>query len=213
MFCQMCFERQPCCIPHMWTAFEDIAVTYSTVQLHPFYCLCVLRMSTIMAVSLNPESRHYLLQLHSSPLSSHLFSSLIFPLLSAATLYWHVFCALVPSFSLALDNGSGGCFWFSFFSLSAFVLPFPWNQKNNFYLFRVQDMPSILCQAQNVDLSLRLYWSVKKLRHDWKQLSIWYILLLFEMPLKTENPSLMLESKLPSSSRHAIYTQSSYCSD
>lgn len=33
----------------------------------------------------------HLLRLRSSPLSSHLISSLIFLLLSAATLYWHVF--------------------------------------------------------------------------------------------------------------------------
>lgn len=36
-------------------AFEDIAVTYQTVELHPFYCLCVLRMSSIMAVISEPR--------------------------------------------------------------------------------------------------------------------------------------------------------------
>lgn len=37
------------------TASEDIAVIYQTVQLHPFYCLCVLRMSAITAVISEPR--------------------------------------------------------------------------------------------------------------------------------------------------------------
>ncbi len=130
-------------------------------------------MSTIMAVSLNSESKHFLLQLLSSLLSSPLFSSLIFPLLSAATLYWHVFCALVPSFSLALDNevvAVSGCL-FCFFLCLCSTSPWkPKKTKQNKQLllsFCAQDMPSILCQAQNVGLSLRLYWSVKKPRCEW----------------------------------------------
>lgn len=37
------------------TAFEDMAQTYQTVQPNPFYCLCVLRMSAIMAVICEPR--------------------------------------------------------------------------------------------------------------------------------------------------------------
>lgn len=97
----------------------------------------------------------YLLQLNSSPPSSHLISSFMSP----ASLLSHFtdmcLCALIPSFSLALDNGSGGCFWYSFLSFfcTAFVLLFPGNQKNLFILFILS------CRAHNVNLSWNLYRS------------------------------------------------------
>lgn len=94
----------------------------------------------------------------STPLLPLLISSLLSCLLPLCchTLLTCV-CALIPSFSLVLDNGSGGCFWYSFLSSSffctAFVLLFPGNQKNLFILFILS------CRAHNVNLSWNLYRS------------------------------------------------------
>lgn len=93
----------------------------------------------------------YLLLLNSSPLHS-LFSSPVSslsPPLCCHTLLTCV-CALVPSFSLALDNGSGGCFWYLFFFRSAFVPPLPGNKQKKLLSFfstrhAIYSVPSTKC--------------------------------------------------------------------
>lgn len=129
--------------------------TFELSQLHPFYCLCVLRKSIVIwLISVNTEPRH----------SSHpaLVSSLILLLLFAGTLYWRV-CALVPSFSLALENG---CVWNPFvssFHPPLMLLSLETNKKKKEYTrHAIHFGPSSKCGS----LLLMLYWFVKNLKRD-----------------------------------------------
>lgn len=116
----------------------------------------------------------YLLRLHSSPLSSHLISSLIFPPLSAATLYWHVF---VLHFFPFLWH------FFFFFLLRRLCSFSPWKhqkKKGDLLSFRVH-MPSILCQPQKSG-----GWGCIDLCRIWDVIEcnffFWYVVFLFEKP-------------------------------
>lgn len=181
--------------PAVWRYRSDLAdcgaPSFSTASVCsgclPLWLLSVNpEISTIISCSSTPLSLLFSSLLISSPLSSflsslrcHTFTDMCLcsgSILLLGTWRWKWWLFLV--------------FFFLFFFVgTVFVLPLPGNQKeHNFYLFRVQDMPSFLCQVQNVDLSLRLYWSAKKPRHDWIQLSVWYML-LFEIPLWTDYPS------------------------
>ena len=201
---QLFFERRSGSRPRMWKPAiwryrSDLADCRAPSSPTASVCSGCL---PLWLLSVNPEISTFI-SCSSSPLSllfsSHLLSNLSSPVSPLPHFYWHVFVLSFhpPPWHLTMEvvAVSGFLFPFSFFFFfvgTAFVLPLPGNQKeHNFYLFRVQDMPSFLCQVQNVDLSLRLYWSVKKLRHDWIQLCVWYML-LFEIPLWTDYPSPLL---------------------
>lgn len=152
MFCNVCDS--------LAASLLYIAVTYQNVQLHLFFfffCLCVLRMSTIMAVI----SQHRIQTFISSgttpppslPISSpsHLSSPLCCHTLLTCV------CALVPFLrDLTVEVVAVSGFLFFWFTLSLFFLSLE-TKKQLLSFFFVQDMPSILCQAQNMGLSLRLY--------------------------------------------------------
>lgn len=163
-----------------WRNGEDFAGCTASSSLLP---LCIEDVYHYGCYLWTQNLDIYLLQL----LSTALFSSpphFSSPL-SAATLYWHVFVLSFHPFPWHLRSGSGGCLWFSafFFLLFCLCSSSPWKHKGEVSSsFCLQHMLSSICQAQNVDLSLRLYWSAGKLRHDWIQLSIWYMLLC-EKPL------------------------------
>lgn len=158
---------QPCCKASLiceiqQAAFEDMAETYQRVRLHPFYLpLCTKDVFHYSCYLWTQNLDIYLLQLPSSLLSSLIsspLSSLLPSPLRCHTLLTCV-CALVPSFSLAFDNGSGGCFWLSlFFFYSLRLCSFTtWKKKELFYL-SVYKTCHLFCAKHKMCIC-RLYWS------------------------------------------------------
>lgn len=186
---------QPCCKASLiceiqQAAFEDMAETYQRVRLHPFYLpLCTKDVFHYSCYLWTQNLDIYLLQLPSSLLSSLIsspLSSLLPSPLRCHTLLTCV-CALVPSFSLAFDNGSGGCFWLSLFFLFASSLFLHSLEKKELFYLSVYKTCHLFCAKHKMCIC-RLYWSAWKQRHDWSPLSFWYIyiwnlFILFEVLL------------------------------